>query len=247
MSTFLYKTLLGATATGALLLTANLAAQASSLQRGENISPSAIAAQFNLPGDAVPSTSIGGGTRGNVQFGLPDGATPSTSIGGGTRGGVTFGLPDGATPSTSIGGGTRGSVTFGLPDGATPSTSIGGGTRGSVQFGLPDGATPSTSIGGGTREGVQFGLPGGSTPTTGIGAGTREGGVPLLTALVPPTQHGNTVSVVQLSLRTCRQWVRRKSFSACKMKTAMPSTTPRCRFLRMVARSRSSCQRMRQN
>jgi Domain of Unknown Function (DUF928) len=194
MSTFLYKTLLGATATGALLLTANLAAQASSLQRGENISPSAIAAQFNLPGDAVPSTSIGGGTRGSVQFGLPDGATPSTSIGGGTRGSVTFGLPDGATPITSIGGGTRGSVTFGLPDGATPSTSIGGGTRGSVTFGLPDDATPSTSIGGGTREGVQFGLPGGSTPSTGIGAGTREGGVPLLTALVPPTQHGNTVS-----------------------------------------------------
>jgi hypothetical protein len=172
MSKFLYKTLLGATATGAFVLTANLAAQASLSQQGGKISPSAIAAQFNLPGDPVPSTSIGGGTRGGVTFGLPDGATPSTSIGGGTRGGVTFGLPDGATPSTSIGGGTRGGVTFGLPDGATPSTSIGGGTR----------------------EGVQFGAPGSATPNTTIGGGARGEGLPLLTALVPTTQHGNTVS-----------------------------------------------------
>ncbi len=171
MSKFLYKALLGATTTGAFALT-TLAAQASVSPQGEQISPRAIAAQFNLPGDAVPSSSIGGGTRGSVRFGLPDGATPSTTIGGGTRGSVQFGLPDGATPSTSIGGGTRGSVQFGLPDGATPSTTIGGGTREGARFGVPDSATPSTSIGG----------------------GTRSDGLPVLTALVPPTKHGNTVS-----------------------------------------------------
>jgi Domain of Unknown Function (DUF928) len=150
MITLFYKMLLGATATGALVLTANLAAHANLSPQEEEISPTEIAVQFNLPNDATPSTSIGGGTRGNVQFALPDGATPNTSIGGGIRGNVQFALPDGATPNTSIGGGIRGNAQFALPDGATPNTSIGGGTRGDR--------------------------------------------LPLLTALVPPTQHGNTVS-----------------------------------------------------
>lgn len=86
MIKFFYKTLLGTTATGALVLSANLAAQANVSPQEEEIFPSAIAVQFNLPDNATPRTSIGGGTRGGVQFELPDGSTPNTSIGGGTRG-----------------------------------------------------------------------------------------------------------------------------------------------------------------
>ncbi|WP_414546461.1 DUF928 domain-containing protein, partial [Nostoc sp. CCY0012] len=43
------------------------------------------------------------------------------------------------------------------------------------------------------RGDVQFALPGGSTPRTSVGGGTR-GKTPPLTALVPPTKHGRTVS-----------------------------------------------------
>jgi hypothetical protein len=60
---------------------------------------------------------------------------------------------------------------------------------------LPSGGSaPRTSVGGGTRGDVQLALPsGGSAPRTSIGGGTR-GEIPPLTALVPPTKHGRTVS-----------------------------------------------------
>lgn len=81
-----YKILLGATATAAWVLTANLAAQANLSPQKEEVLPSTIAVQFNLPDNATPRTSIGGGTRGGVQFEIPENSRPNTSIGGGTRG-----------------------------------------------------------------------------------------------------------------------------------------------------------------
>ena len=64
----------------------------------------------------------------------------------------------------------------------------------SLQFELPDDPVPKTSLGGGVRGKVQFALPGGQeAPTESTGGGVR-GKNPALTALIPPTQHGRTVS-----------------------------------------------------
>ncbi|MGK7894657.1 MAG: DUF928 domain-containing protein, partial [Xenococcus sp. (in: cyanobacteria)] len=55
-------------------------------------------------------------------------------------------------------------------------------------------ATPNTSVGGGVRGDVQFALPGqAATPNTSVGGGVRGKQIPL-TALVPSTQHGRTIS-----------------------------------------------------
>ena len=153
MNKLLLHTLVGTTVTGSIILSANIA-KAGIVRKLENISlqNNLVALQFELPDDAVPQTSVGGGVRGKVTFALPEQA---------------------ATPNTSVGGGVRGKVTFALPgQAATPNTSVGGGVRGEVQFALPgQAATPNTSVGGGVR-GKQ---------------------IPL-TALVPTTKHGRTVS-----------------------------------------------------
>jgi hypothetical protein len=86
------------------------------------------------------------------------------------------------------------SMQFALPGDAVPKTSVGGGVRGNVQFTLPSGATPRTSVKGGVRGNVQFTLPSGATPRTSVGAGVRGEEHPELTALVPPTKQGHTVS-----------------------------------------------------
>jgi hypothetical protein len=133
---------------------------------------------INFPNDEIPPTRIGDLSRGSVRFGLPDNSdNPDTSVGGGSRGSVRFGLPDNSdNPDTSVGGGSRGSVRFGLPDNSdNPDTSVGGGSRGSVRFGLPDNSdNPDTSVGGGSR-------------------GEQEE-LTLLTALLPTTKNGLTVS-----------------------------------------------------
>ncbi|AOY81034.1 DUF928 domain-containing protein [Moorena producens JHB] len=177
MNKFICKTLLSATVTGALILASSPLQASPSVKEGEILPRDyRISLEFDFPSDEeVPKTSVGGGVRGNVEFDLPgDSASPRTSIGGGSRGDVEFDLPgDSASPRTSIGGGSRGDVEFDLPgDSARPRTSIGGGSRGDVEFDLPgDSARPRTSIGGGSR--------GSKLP---------------LTALLPPTKHGYTVS-----------------------------------------------------
>jgi Domain of Unknown Function (DUF928) len=174
MTKFFFHSFLSGTITAVLFLTSNPARANSSLQTGETLrDDSLIGLQFSLPADRVPKTSIGGGVRGNTQFTLPNGGTPRTSIGGGVRGNTQFTLPNGGTPRTSIGGGVRGNTQFTLPGGARPRTSIGAGVRGNVQFTLPGGARPRTSVGAGVR-------------------GDEE--IPVLTALVPSTQHGRTIS-----------------------------------------------------
>jgi hypothetical protein len=130
-----------------------------------------------------------------LQFQLPNGSTPKTSIGGGVRGGVQFALPGGSgAPRTSVGGGVRGETQFTLPSGGAPRTSVGGGVRGDTQFTLPSGGAPRTSVGGGVRGDTQFTLPSNGAPRSSVGGGVRGENLPQLTALVPPTQQGNTIS-----------------------------------------------------
>ncbi|MEM9137115.1 MAG: DUF928 domain-containing protein, partial [Cyanobacteria bacterium P01_F01_bin.42] len=108
---------------------------------------------------------------------------------------VEFKPPNDSAPKTSVGGGVRGNVQFALPQGGTPQSSVGGGTRGDVQFAVPGQSNaPKNSVGGGTRGDVQFGLPGqSSAPKTSVGGGTRGVDLPL-TAILPPTELGRTVS-----------------------------------------------------
>ena len=195
MTQFFFPTFLSACTTAGFVLIANIPRANSSPQPREILPDNfLISVQFALPGDSVPKTSIGGGVRGNVQFALPGGATPRTSVGGGVRGNVQFALPRGATPRTTVGGGVRGNVQFSLPRGATPRTTVGGGVRGDVQFALPRGATPRTTVGGGVRGDVQFVQPGSATPSSSVASGVATEEFPVLTALVPPTKHGRTVS-----------------------------------------------------
>ncbi|NET56111.1 MAG: DUF928 domain-containing protein [Symploca sp. SIO2E6] len=81
------------------------------------------------PGETAPSTSIGGGVRGEVKFASPGDAAPSTTIGGGVRGEVKFASPGDAAPSTSIGGGVRSDMQFSPPGDDSPVHRISGGTR----------------------------------------------------------------------------------------------------------------------
>ncbi|MDY6785675.1 MAG: DUF928 domain-containing protein [Cyanobacteriota bacterium] len=150
--------------------------------------------QFSLPNGGRPRSSIGGGVRGNTQFSLPNGGAPRSSIGGGVRGNTQFSLPNGGRPRSSIGGGVRGDTQFALPSGGAPRSSIGGGVRGDTQFSLPSGGAPRSSVGGGVRGDAQFALPGGGAPRSSVGGGVRGEEIPQLTALVPPTQQGNTIS-----------------------------------------------------
>ena len=111
MNKLFFQSLLGTTVTGAIILTANIAQADFSLkEEGATSKNNLIALQFELPDDAVPNTSVGGGVRGDVQFALPgESSTPNTSVGGGVRGDVEFALPGkDATPDTSVGGGVRG-------------------------------------------------------------------------------------------------------------------------------------------
>ena len=88
------------------------------------------------------------------------------------------------------------SLEFDFPsDEEVPKTSVGGGVRGNVEFELPgESPSPRTSIGGGSRGDVEFELPGESpSPRTSIGGGSRGSKLPL-TALLPPTKYGYTVS-----------------------------------------------------
>ncbi len=199
MNKLCFQILLRTIFTSGIILTGNIAkADLSPKVEKAGDQNNIVALEFELPDDAVPNTSVGGGVRGDVQFALPEpGATPNTSVGGGVRGDVQFALPgQSAAPDTSVGGGVRGDVQFALPgQSATPDTSVGGGVRGDVQFALPgQSATPDTSVGGGVRGDVQFALPGQSAaPDTSVGGGVRGKQIPL-TALVPDTKYGRTVS-----------------------------------------------------
>ncbi|WP_254564852.1 DUF928 domain-containing protein [Oscillatoria sp. HE19RPO] len=96
---FMFATLAGALALSAL---------AQPVQAEGVKVPALIGLQFQPPGDPVPATSVGGGTRGNVRFAPPGETAPATSVGGGTRGNVRFAPPGETAPATSISGGSRG-------------------------------------------------------------------------------------------------------------------------------------------
>ncbi|MEQ9621267.1 DUF928 domain-containing protein [Coleofasciculus chthonoplastes] len=155
--------------------------------------------EFALPGGSAPRSGVAGGTRGDVQFALPGGSAPRSGVAGGTRGDVQFALPGGSAPRSGVAGGTRGEVELTLPGGAAPRSGVAGGTRGEVELSLPsDAKNPYTSSGGGIRGDVELFLPNQDSVPEVLGALATEAkpvnDIPVLTALVPPTKHGRTVS-----------------------------------------------------
>ena len=96
---FMFATLAGAVA---------LSAWAQPVQAEGVKVPALISLQFRPPGDPVPATSVGGGTRGNVRFAPPGESAPASSVGGGSRGNVRFAPPGEAAPLSSVSGGSRG-------------------------------------------------------------------------------------------------------------------------------------------
>ena len=167
---------LSATFTGAIVISAGFALPArasSTLDRDpallKNLS---LGVEFQSSGQAAPRSSIGGGVRGSIRFAAPGSTAPNRSVSGGVRGDVQFETPGMAAPERSVSGGVRGDVEFEAPEEVTPRDSVSGGVRGDVQFEAPGAATPRDSASGGVRgdESVQ------------------------LTALLPPTQHGQTQS-----------------------------------------------------
>ncbi|MGB5897871.1 MAG: DUF928 domain-containing protein [Geitlerinemataceae cyanobacterium] len=191
----LFQTLLSATLTSSVVIASGFYQSARATTDNNNLPDATqMALRFESPGDAAPESSIGGGVRGSLQFSAPDSAAPRTSIGGGVRGSVQFGAPGSAAPRTSIGGGVRGSLQFSAPDSAAPRTSIGGGVRGGVRFLAPDESAPRNSDSGGIRGEVEFQLPDDSAPRTSESGGVRGNDTPPLTALLPSTQTGRTLS-----------------------------------------------------
>ncbi|ELS00666.1 protein of unknown function (DUF928) [Xenococcus sp. PCC 7305] len=167
-----WQNLVGTTFSIIVVVTANIAMAELSFKEAHK---SLVALEFELPDDPVPDTSVGGGVRGKVQFALPDeSSSPKTNVGSGVRGDVEFAFPDREViPKTNLSSGVRGDVEFELPDqDAAPDTTVGAGVRGDVEFELPDqDAAPNTTVGTGVR-----------------------GQELALTALVPKTKHGRTVS-----------------------------------------------------
>ncbi len=190
--------LLSATLTSGLLVATvlNQSAEASLIpnEREPSANGSLISLEFKPPGDVAPTTSVGGGVRGNVQFAAPGDVAPTTSVGGGVRGNVQFAAPGDVAPTNSVGGGVRGDVQFAAPGDVAPTNSVGGGVRGDVQFTAPGNATPTNSVGGGVRSDVEFTAPGNAAPTNSVGGGVRSEDLPAMTALLPPSKLGLTVS-----------------------------------------------------
>ena len=169
-------TALSVTLTGAVILGPGftLPARASSTFDGDStrLKNPLISVEFQSSGQAAPRSSLGGGVRGSVRFAAPGSAAPRSSVSGGIRGNVVFEAPGSAAPRSSASGGVRGDVTFEAPGSAAPRNSASGGVRGDVTFEAPGSAAPRDSASGGVR---------GDESAT-------------LTALLPPTQHGQTQS-----------------------------------------------------
>ncbi|MBP0006570.1 MAG: DUF928 domain-containing protein [Cyanobacteria bacterium SBC] len=173
---FFFKTLLYAIFASVLLFVTgidrSIRASASSNNRELRENGELLSVEFQPPGDPVPPSSVGGGVRGSIQFAPPGEAAPGSSVGGGVRGNVEFAPPGDVAPGSSVGGGVRGNVEFAPPGEAAPGSSVGGGVRGDVEFAPPGDVAPGSSVGGGVRGDDQL----------------------TLTALLPPSQHGRTLS-----------------------------------------------------
>ena len=83
---------------------------------------------------------------------------------------------------------------FKPPGDSAPPSSVGGGARGNVQFATPGDRAPSNSTGGGSRGDVEFSTPGDRSPSNTASGGTRNDSPPAMTAVIPPTKVGRTVS-----------------------------------------------------
>lgn len=168
----IFTTLLSATLGGALAVASScyqsVQASPNPMGQGEML----VSLQFQAPGESAPRSTIGGGTRGNVRFAAPGEVAPNQTVGGGTRGNVKFAPPGEAAPLNTSGGGTRGNVRFQAAGEAAPVTTAGGGTRANVRFQPAGENAPNTTASGGTRTNGQLAV----------------------TALVPTTRYGRTLS-----------------------------------------------------
>ncbi|MDY6783123.1 MAG: DUF928 domain-containing protein [Cyanobacteriota bacterium] len=107
---------------------------------------------------------------------------------------LQFQLPGDPPPPHSVGGGTRGEIKFAAPGERAPRNSGGGASRGEVRFAAPGERAPRNSGGGASRGEIGFRPPGDPTPVNTASGGVRTDAQPQLTALLPDTQHGRTVS-----------------------------------------------------
>lgn len=146
--------------------------------------------QTFLSATLTGTVAIASGFCQSARAAIGDRHLPNPSISA-----LRFESPDDSAPKSSIGGGVRGSVQFTAPDdSATPNSSIGGGVRGGVRFSPPGESAPKSSIGGGIRGDVQFSVPDDAAPRTSESGGVRGDENPPLTALLPTTQTGRTIS-----------------------------------------------------
>lgn len=122
------------------------------------------------------------------------GKTEAEGLFGNTLVSVRFQPPGDVAPKSSIGGGTRGDIQFRVPGDRAPVSTIGGGTRGDIQFRVPGDNAPVNTAGGGTRGDVSFQPPGDAAPIETSSGGTRGEDAPQLTALLPTSQVGRTIS-----------------------------------------------------
>jgi hypothetical protein len=109
---------------------------------------------------------------------------------------VEFRLPGDPLPANSVGGAVRGEIKFMAPGSAAPRNSAGGASRGEIKFMAPGSAAPRNSASGASRGEIGFKPPGDSppAPTTTASGGIRTDAQPRLTALLPDTLQGRTVS-----------------------------------------------------
>ena len=131
---------------------------------------SARAVTFEVPSYEAPRRSSGGASRGTIEFALPK-VTPDSRGGDVTRGQAIFETPGTDAPTRTTGGASRSDTVFETPGTDAPAQTTGGASRGEVTFETPGSESPNTTTGAGSR-GEQY----------------------FVTALIPNTNHGRTVS-----------------------------------------------------
>ncbi len=106
---------------------------------------------------------------------------------------VTFEVPNDEAPLRSSGGASRGIIQLTIPEATYPNGQRGNVTRGEAVFETVGADAPAQTTGGASRGEVTFETPGRESPNTTSGASSR-GEQYLVTALIPNTNHGRTVS-----------------------------------------------------
>ncbi|MBE9040752.1 DUF928 domain-containing protein [Oscillatoriales cyanobacterium LEGE 11467] len=129
----------------------------------------------------------------SVTFEAPNDASPRRSTGGASRGTIKFLPPAAAYPNVERGDVTRGETVFETNGANAPTRTTGGASRGETVFETNGADAPAQTTGGASRGEVTFETPGRESPNTTSGASSR-GEQYFVTALIPNTNHGRTVS-----------------------------------------------------